>query len=270
MKVLTCYHCGSGERSDYGSENGYHLVKCSGCGLLYVEDRPDDTQISQAHKQGKHSGEHELDVTGRFDAGRVTWYLKVLEDLYGGDVAGIKSWLDVGCGHGEFVAAVMQYGRGGITVKGSEPNEKKQESARKRGLDVGYFDIESHAGRYDVVSLLNVYSHLPDPPGFIRSLKNLLNPGGELILETGDVSDLPAHKLYRPYSLPDHLSFASAKILTEMLERAGFEVVRVKKYPVVLYPFKEFVKLFVPGYRSMLRYLFMPPTDMYIRARLRS
>ena len=51
---LPCYNCGSEEATFCAEENAFSLVKCSECGLLYLEKRPDDKEISQAHKQGKH------------------------------------------------------------------------------------------------------------------------------------------------------------------------------------------------------------------------
>ena len=68
----------------YAEENGFSLVKCCGCGLLYVKDRPDDQQVTQAHKQGKHSGQKELDTTGSFKTGKIPRYFKVLSDLFNG------------------------------------------------------------------------------------------------------------------------------------------------------------------------------------------
>ena len=35
----------------------------------------------------------------------------------------------------------------------------------------------------------------------------------------------------RPFYLPDHLSFASESIIIRILERLGFEILSVKKYP---------------------------------------
>lgn len=276
MKTKGCYYCGTGQHSFYAEENGFTLVKCSGCGLLYVDNRPDDDQISQAHKQGKHTGIKELDVTGVFSPGRLKVYRKVLDDLFGGDLGNHRTWLDVGCGHGEFMLAVKRYAGGKVDVVGTEPNIHKQASARRKGLNVDYFDLETHAGRYDVISLLNVYSHLPDPPRFLESLKRLLNPGGELIVQTGDTADFSAAEHYRPFSLPDHLSFASQAIVEGILERLGFEVVSTRKYPYVRLELgsllKEIIKALLPHFSSRLRYYVKwkkySATDMYIRARM--
>jgi SAM-dependent methyltransferase len=278
MKISNCYNCGSEQHTFYAEENGFSLVKCGACGLLFVENRPDNHEISQAHKQGKHSGLKEFDVTGRFTTGKIPQYLKVLEDLFKGDLGNKKTWLDVGCGHGEFMAAVQKYGSGEVTVKGTEPNVHKQESARKRGLNVDYFDIESHEKKYDIISMLNVYSHLPDPPAFLKSLKKLLNPGGDLILETGDTAGLSARDHYRPFCLPDHLSFASESIVVGILEHLNFEILSINKYSSVRFDLKriakEIVKTVLPQYKSRIRYYLKwktySQTDMFIRARLKS
>ncbi|MEN6475529.1 MAG: class I SAM-dependent methyltransferase [Syntrophaceae bacterium] len=278
MKTAGCYYCGSGNHRFYAEENGFTLVKCDGCGLLFVENRPDDDQITQAHKQGKHAGLNELDMTGIYNPGRVRMYRKVLEDLFGGDMGHLRTWLDVGCGHGEFIQAVQRYAPGMVEARGTEPNVHKQASARKRGLNVDYFDLETHTGRYDVISLLNVYSHLPDPPRFLEGLKKLLEPGGEIIVQTGDTAGFPAPDHYRPFCLPDHLSFASQAIVVGILERLGFEVLSIRKYPYVRLELgsvlKEIVKALLPQFSSRLRYYLKwkqySATDMYIRARLKN
>lgn len=285
LKVINCYNCQSEERIFYAAENGYSLVKCSGCGLLYLEERPADTEISQAHKQGKHTGLKELNQTGVFNDNKVPDYLKVLNDIYNGNLGSKKKWLDIGCGHGEFIAALQEYSSGAICASGSEPNVHKQESARERGLNVGYFDLESHDEKYDVISLLNVYSHLPNPPEFIKSLKKNLNQSGEILIETGDTADFAEKDHYRPFYLPDHLSFASERIVVSILKRLGFEIVSTHKYPypnspqlkVGLSDFaREIIKAALPGFKSRLPEYFKiysvrkrwSKTDMYIRARL--
>lgn len=277
MQTAGCYNCGSEQHALYAEENGFSLVKCDVCGLLFVENRPSDREISQAHVQGCHGGVRELDVTGRFNPRKAVQYLEVLRDLFDGDLGGTKTWLDIGCGHGEFMLAVGKFGSGQVSVKGTDPNVRKQESARRRGLNVGYWDIDSHREQYDVISMLNVWSHLPDPPTFLASLKRLLNPGGELVLETGDSADLASEVHHRPFLLPDHLSFASERIVVSILERLDFEVLRIRRYPFIRLDLRavsrELVKAVLPQYESGLRYYLKmrsyPHTDMFIRARLK-
>lgn len=274
MSPAVCYACGSTDSVFFSSENGYALVKCRQCGLIFVSNPPAPDQISEAARQGLHGGLTSRDVTGHFRPRAVARYLDVLKQL--GPIDDVSTWLDVGCGHGEFLVALQQFYGGRVAARGTEPNIRKQESARARGLDVGFFDLDSHPERYDALSLLNVYSHLPDPPSFLSSLAKILNPRGWLLLQTGDSAHLSPREHYRPFGLPDHLSFASEAIIRGLLDRFGFQVTGVIKYQRDTLGsakvWKEVVKLAIPGYRSKVpdairyrgpKYL----TDMYVLAR---
>ena len=277
MQEVDCYNCGSEIHIYYASENGYDLVKCSDCGLLYVNPRPTDEDIEQAHQTGVHRGSELLLTTGYRNPQKINNYLEILREFFPNElILTRKKWLDIGCGYGEFLEALNIFTKGEIKLKGIEPNIDKQISAKKRGFDVSFFDIEKHTGKYDVISSLNVYSHLKDPPRSIQSWKHLLNPRGELLLETGDTADFDSKDHHRPFYLPDHLSFPSEKIVIDILERTGFEILEVKKYPFIKLSLfmvvKEIIKIFWPHKLSRLIYLMNPNsyanTDMYIRARL--
>jgi len=202
----------------------------------------------------------------------------VLHDLYRDDLGNLKTWLDVGCGHGEFMEAVIKYSGSSIDIKGIEPNTSKMESARRRNLEVSDSDLSVHEGKYDAVSILDVYSHLFDPPAFLSSLTRLLNPSGELILQTGDSARFSSEEHPKPFCLPDHLSFASEEIVVSILRRINFEIISIKKYPYFYREpkiiIKELAKLIVPKYNSNFKYYLKwkkySGMNMYIRARIRS
>lgn len=277
MKNVVCYNCNTSDATPYDVENGFTLVRCNTCGLIYLTPRPDDKEISNASKCGIHKGEKALDFTGSFSYSKVKNYLKILDDFYGDEMKGKEStWLDIGCGFGEFLLALKQYSEGKIEVVGVEPNVKKQAVAREKGIDVRFFDLDGHDGQYDVISALNVFSHLPQPIDSFRSWSRLLKPDGEFFLETGDTAGLERSAHPRPYYLPDHLSFASEAILASILERLDFDIVAIHKYNFYNLSAKnlakECIKLCIPNKKSHLVSLFRCnklKTDMYIRARQR-
>jgi SAM-dependent methyltransferase len=279
MQDVNCYNCGASRNTFYAAENGFNLVKCSECGLLFVKPRPDDNEITQAHKTGVHRGAEEISVTGIFRYDKIRDYLKTLDDLIEDHSAmDGKDWLDIGCGYGEFLLALQKFTDGKIILRGMEPNIHKKKAAVKKGLDVSSFDLDAHTYQYDVISLLNVYSHLPDPATFIFSCKRLLKPGGELFLETGDTANLSSRDHSRPFDLPDHLSFASEGIVVSILERSGFEIIKIMKYPCLklnlTFFAKEIVKVFLPNKKPRFKMLFQrksyAKTDMFIRAKLKN
>lgn len=275
---MECYICRSAEaRTEfYAEENGFKMVRCLGCGLLFVEERPTDEAMTQAHQVGQHAGEELLDTTGGFRNRKVPMYVKILKDLYGHQEQIPPNWLDIGCGHGEFLQALHNFSGGVVNAIGIEPNVIKRESGRQRGLKIECFDLDQCKQKYECISLLNVFSHLTDPPEILRRWSQLLRPSAEILLQTGDSAHLPAEQQLRPLLLPDHLSFASEKIVVEMLEDIGFDIVRICKYPYVPKTLgtlvRETAKLAL-GRKSHLAALFgkdqLGRTDMYIRARLR-
>lgn len=281
MVDVPCYSCGAREHRLYAIENGCNLVKCTSCGLLYLTPRPSDEEIDDAAQMGLHKGNMTLASTGRWMPLKLHIYRKVLSDIYGMDLQNrSRTWLDVGCGHGELLAALQQISRGKIAARGTEPDQHKVAAARERGLDVSFFDLASHNHLYDVISSLNVYSHLPRPPEFFHLIRSKLNPTGEILLQTGDTADLPVEQHPRPFLLPDHLSFGSEKVIIKLLENAGFQIVSIHRYPMIklqsmkTYIGKNLIKALltrtgtrVSDVLSWLR-VSQRRTDMWIRARI--
>ena len=275
LQEARCYVCVSSKSTPYDQENGYTLVRCSGCGLLYVSPRPSDTEISQATKTGQHHGADTIDVTGKFSLELIPRYLGILGDFFASFEPG-QRWLDIGCGHGEFLTALGQFSGGKLRTVGCEPNRFKVESAKSRGLDVSCFDLDRHDQKYDYLSMLNVYSHLPNPIETIGNWKKLLKPGGTLFLETGHSSHLSARDHHKPYYLPDHLSFGNEALVRRVLKQTGFEVLAVKRYRHTVFPplrlrrlAKESIKLLLRR-PNQVRLLLPrePRRDMFVKARL--
>jgi SAM-dependent methyltransferase len=276
MQVVCCYFCGSRQSDPYDTENGYCLVKCRGCGLLYVDPRPDADEIDQAAQTGRHRGDELLDVTGRFDDSKLPRYRRILADFFPAGYGAGTAWLDIGCGHGEFLGALRDFAAPTMRLRGCEPNAGKIASARLHGLDVDFFDLGAHEERYDGISMLNVFSHLPDPRQLMGRWLRLLKPGGSLFLETGHSCHLPSRLHHRPYYLPDHLSFANRPIVEQLLRDLGLEIERTRIYRHTVFPeltartlLDETLKR-LRGRPNQLAALFPrhPKRDMFVHARL--
>lgn len=234
MEVIACPFCGDFEQEFATSENGYSLVRCKSCRLLFVSPRPGLDTIDEAAKTGMHATERgRLTVVGRFEPRKVRFYRDRVLSLFGRDALIGKdiSWLDIGAGYGELVQAIAGLVARPDRVCGLEPCVPKQQSARHRGLDVRNCSIGELDTTFDVVSMINVFSHLPDPRGFLGSVARLVAPGGSLMLVTGNGADIPVEDLPRPLDLPDHLVFAGRLHLEKLLADSGFLVAQLDAYP---------------------------------------
>jgi 2-polyprenyl-3-methyl-5-hydroxy-6-metoxy-1,4-benzoquinol methylase len=238
LEAVRCYVCGKQNSEVWARENGHVAVRCGDCGLVYVDPRPRLENISAGARTGLHEGAGELNVIGSYGGEpRVRRYKDILRDLYGDGYfyKSGESWLDYGCGYGEFLEALRQESGGALKLTGLEPNEVKAASARQRGLDVS-FDSSMLKRRFHYISLLNVYSHLPNPPETLAELAEGLEPGGEVLIETGNFAELEREQIPTSLDLPDHLSFAGERLLRRVLEKTGFRVQKVVRYPMFARP----------------------------------
>lgn len=95
--------------------------------------------------------------------------------------------LDVGAAAGFLLEGWIDEGWRGVGV---EPNRSMCQHAGKRGIDVRCgtvetLDLESD-GPWDLISMVQVISHLPEPLESICNLVRRLAPGGLLLVETWD------------------------------------------------------------------------------------
>lgn len=106
------------------------------------------------------------------------------------DLAGC-SVLDVGCGGGILTESMAQCG---AIVTGIDLAEAPLSVARlhsiESGVEVHYEQIAaedlaaSHAGRFDVVTCLEMLEHVPSPAQTIAAVHALLRPGGHAFFST--------------------------------------------------------------------------------------
>ncbi len=153
--------------------------------------------------------------------------------VVGRNVAG-RRLLDVGCATGDFLEA----GRAaGFDVEGLELSTWSCAVARERGLVVHQKRLselaESAPARYDVVSLIGVIEHFPDPRAEMANLAKLIRPGGVIVLWTGDVDSWLARLLGRRwwYWQGQHIQYFTERSLTTLARWAGFEHLTTERYP---------------------------------------
>jgi 2-polyprenyl-3-methyl-5-hydroxy-6-metoxy-1,4-benzoquinol methylase len=147
------------------------------------------------------------------------------------------SLLDLGCGAGAFLVRMQERG---FTVSGAEISEPVAQFARDElNLDViradaaGAIEVLQRQGRrFDLVTMIHAFEHLPDPLAVLRRLKTILNPAGTVAINVPNVRyPLAAVDLWLNTDMAGiwdpvgHFSYFSSRTLRETCQRAGFEVV---------------------------------------------
>ena len=272
LESVSCPFCQSNESNHWVTENGFNAVKCRECGLIYVNPRNIQSVVDKAVTTGHHSEvPGGRNVVGRRSKRKVLKYRRVLSALFK-DVWSANrtiSWLDIGAGFGEIVEALSSLAPKGSQVHGIEPMGPKAQNAQSRGILVREGYLNSVKESYDFVSLVDVFSHLPDFRQFLLEIKNVLNDGGQIYLQTGNIADLRgSNDVPTQLDLPDHLVFAGEKHIIAYLEEAGFKIIEIVR--VRNDTFVNLLKSLIRKIQGRQIALVFPGTSEYRSLRIRA
>ena len=102
-----------------------------------------------------------------------------------------KEVVDVGCGGGILAEAMA---RRGAKVTGIDLSEKALRVAQlhllESRLEVKYEKVSvedfaaAHAGKFDVVTCMELLEHVPEPAGMVAACARLVRPGGQVFFST--------------------------------------------------------------------------------------
>jgi len=156
--------------------------------------------------------------------------------------ADTRTLLDVGGGEGNFARTFIDQRGGHATLL--EANPRAAAAARSRGLDVLAGDFASVAVnaqyQYDCVAFLDVLEHMADPLAALTKARQLITPGGSLLLSVPNVGHwsvvwdlLQGEFDYQPVGIlcNTHLRFFTRRGLERLLGDARFTVERWEDVP---------------------------------------
>jgi SAM-dependent methyltransferase len=222
--IAACPACGGRASRHVASLEGWSLVRCSECRLVYSFPPP------RERVRAKYETQYDLaEYFAPLETRKATLYRTRLRWMPT-PAAGRDRLCDVGCGNGQFLALAAD---AGWTVSGIEMNPPAARRARGRGFVVheGVFEELNDLpwGTFDVVTSWDSLEHTPDPRPFVERLGRLLKPGGALALTTLNLPSLPWFLLGTRWSMvvEDHFTYWDRRSLAAILEGQGFEIARV-------------------------------------------
>jgi SAM-dependent methyltransferase len=204
---------------------GCEVRVCELCGLFFVHPRPPVSEQHRRVSSGEYPGIELLDCTRRYEGERL--YYDRHFDLIAQECAGATSILDVGCGTGNLLerfAAQPDCFRLGI-----ELNPSAVEIARKvANCEILEMPFESFRSdkKFDVITMINVLSHVSSFDAMFRSLRAALAPGGRVILRTTEMSPQVSRWNQVHWGVPDDLHFLGLNTLEFLCAKYGFTIAR--------------------------------------------
>jgi len=149
--------------------------------------------------------------------------------------------IDVGCGAGSLGRSLKEM-HPGRQVRGIEPVAEAAALARNVLDDVFVGSVEdplpSHWPRPDCVIFADVLEHLTDPWGVLKKWRDVLAPGGAVVIS---IPNVVHHSVlrglargawdYESHGILDrtHLRFFTRKTVIELVEQAGFRLERLRR-----------------------------------------
>jgi 2-polyprenyl-3-methyl-5-hydroxy-6-metoxy-1,4-benzoquinol methylase len=208
------------------------IVKCTGCGLMYanprreadlvdIESWPEDPNFDVERERPQRIEKERLQVR---DLDRTRRHLNNLYPSRG-------RLVEVGSSFGYILEAFRKDGWG---VLGIEPDRHAAKYASDKmkietinsTLDSARLPDES----VDVIVMLHVIEHVPDPIGTLREIMRVLKPGGHLVLETPRYDTAMFWLLgrrERSLSCDGHIFFFTTDSLRKAYTAAGFQLERL-------------------------------------------
>lgn len=116
---------------------------------------------------------------------------------------------------------------------GIDPASAAARHARARGLDVYCASLSSFVNTgpaFDAITLFHVFENMADPHDALGRIKDLLKPGGVLLLSTFDTEGLlylMTEEKRMAQNFRTHLILYSRSALIELLEHSGFEIIDI-------------------------------------------
>jgi 2-polyprenyl-3-methyl-5-hydroxy-6-metoxy-1,4-benzoquinol methylase len=234
-------------RSSYAEAGTYRIDACEECGAGATMPRPTADELNRCYQASYGYSTHDLiEVEKRRRAATLLAWAGIDRrepSARGGDPdgsaggAGARSprgierahILDVGCMFGFLLDEAR---RQGLAATGIELSEAPAAVAAQKGHDVFTGTIEEFRkarpeAKFSAIFAQHVLEHIAEPHGFLTAAREMLEPGGKLVVCVPNFEARLRKVVPRSwgwYQVPVHLHHFSSRALRRLLADAGFSI----------------------------------------------
>lgn len=236
----------------------YPLRACPKCRLEFLHPQPDDSVLAAIYSDSYFLGEPTGEAAGRrakMKSATGALYIDALSRLVPPENTDL---LEIGCGHGEVLLEARQRG---FRVSGVEISAHAAQVANRclgaPLVSVGTIEkLPLAQNHFGAVLAADVIEHVRFPEDWLLRIHQLLGPGGVLLLITPSLDSWTRRLLRRRWMeyKVEHLYYFSAVSLRLLLERCGFEEIRVtasRKVLTIDYISQHFGRFRVPFWSTL-------------------
>lgn len=195
-----------------------YFATCINCKVVFSRIIPNEKQLTKHYSSYSRTLEASTVTQRVYDNWIAEWKRR-----------DYKSHLDFGCGSGELVKYALQ---NGIDSVGTEINDSVISKLKRSGVPaVKMSELLLSGRKFDVITLIEVLEHLPNPKEVLKQLDRILEKDGEIFITTPNFNSLNRfffHENWRILSYPDHINMFSKSTLVKLLQEFGYSAERIK------------------------------------------
>lgn len=220
----------------------YSYKICEVCKQVYLSPFPTQEDFQSKYKQEEYYVDLSKPVKNGFIDRFLNFRLYKLPYEFAQSLKGLnildRSILDVGCGNGEFLAALKYFGwntygsdLSSIAINNTSTHLKLDEKSKAKRMFHGEFSNLDFKGlTFNVVSFWHVLEHVVNPTEYLSKAYDLVKPGGYVIGEVPNFNSwtmLIFRTYYSWIMIPEHILYYTPGSLDFALRKAGFVDVEI-------------------------------------------
>jgi 2-polyprenyl-3-methyl-5-hydroxy-6-metoxy-1,4-benzoquinol methylase len=229
---MKCYICGNtdpilwikGVRTD----KNLKVYECSNCGLRFLSSLDHISLEYYKNYNAELKKDDANDTMETVDTDRrIETYKEVFRN---------RSILDVGCGKGAFLEALLHQDIT-LDLAGVEPNQEIEKNIPNK-----IFSSFEELGdlKFDYITLFHVLEHISDPIPFLNDLQHNLSENGQIVIEVPNVQDallsIYCSEAYNKfYYTPWHLYYYNDSSIQKLIKQTNYKIEYIKhiqRYPL--------------------------------------
>jgi 2-polyprenyl-3-methyl-5-hydroxy-6-metoxy-1,4-benzoquinol methylase len=228
MEKVLCPICGIEPKCFAIDPQGFHICRCPGCRLEFVNPRPIFEELRSIVYNDEYFppslAVRKLDLSRQYQFGRQLSTLQRFSERKG-------RLLDVGCGEGSFLAYAQKEG---WDVTGTDirlSREAQELSCRLREGRLEQIDLDPKS--FDVIRFNHVLEHTQNPLAELQRSRQLVAENGLIFISVPNLAGISAriksfqsrfhlksHR-WRHYAAIHHLWYFTPASLKALVEKAG-------------------------------------------------
>ncbi|NOX62605.1 MAG: class I SAM-dependent methyltransferase [Chloroflexi bacterium] len=250
---IICPLCGKNENENRFHDRSHKVRRCLSCELFFIHPYPQN--VAEVHETVIDYDYEDLDVLGparHYRSSQYTYHL--IYPIIREYCRNASAVLDVGCGSGYLLERLSEFPD--LHRVGIELNAARAAYARRvSGCEIFQTPVEAfrYHRHFDVITLINVLSHIPSLDDLFYALRGLLSPKGVLIIKAGEMSKHVEKEAVFDWGIPGHMHFLGLNTMQFIADRYGFALIEHQRLPFSRVFFSK-ERWLAPG-RSRLRNL---------------